>query len=146
MRISALIIDDSRLMRRILIRTLRESRLAEFRFVEAATEADDEWLINFCKSMLRYQANGWDLSEKQVKSLVKNLRRNRIKVSAVSEDDPKAKGFAWVWKRLQARHPFPPSVQFWHEGRCGRCGRLLSNPDSIQRGLGPECAGLMAAA
>jgi len=40
MRISALIIDDSRLMRRMLIRILRESRLAEFRFVEAATEAD----------------------------------------------------------------------------------------------------------
>jgi len=40
MRISALIIDDSRLMRRMLIRTLRKSRLAEFRFVEAATESD----------------------------------------------------------------------------------------------------------
>lgn len=27
-----------------------------------------------------------------------------------------------------------------HEGRCGRCGRLLTVPDSIETGLGPECA------
>lgn len=26
-----------------------------------------------------------------------------------------------------------------HEGRCGKCGRLLTTPDSIERGIGPEC-------
>lgn len=31
-------------------------------------------------------------------------------------------------------------VQFWHEGRCGRCGRTLTVPDSIAIGLGPVCA------
>lgn len=28
-----------------------------------------------------------------------------------------------------------------HEGRCGRCGRRLTVPESITTGLGPECAG-----
>lgn len=28
-----------------------------------------------------------------------------------------------------------------HEGRCGRCGRVLTVPESIELGLGPECAG-----
>jgi len=28
-----------------------------------------------------------------------------------------------------------------HEGRCGRCGRKLTVPESIKTGLGPECAG-----
>lgn len=28
-----------------------------------------------------------------------------------------------------------------HEGRCGRCGRVLTVPESIRTGLGPECAG-----
>lgn len=28
-----------------------------------------------------------------------------------------------------------------HEGRCGRCGRKLTVPESIETGLGPECAG-----
>lgn len=26
-----------------------------------------------------------------------------------------------------------------HEGRCGRCGRLLTVPDSLASGFGPEC-------
>ena len=28
-----------------------------------------------------------------------------------------------------------------HEGRCGRCGRALTVPASIERGIGPECWG-----
>jgi hypothetical protein len=32
-------------------------------------------------------------------------------------------------------------AQFWHEGTCGRCGRALTVPSSIQMGLGPTCAG-----
>jgi len=33
-----------------------------------------------------------------------------------------------------------PDLQIWHEGRCGRCNRVLTDPVSIARGLGPECA------
>lgn len=32
-------------------------------------------------------------------------------------------------------------MSFYHEGRCGRCGRPLTNPESIRRGLGATCAG-----
>jgi len=31
-------------------------------------------------------------------------------------------------------------VEFWHEGRCCRCGRRLTVPESIASGVGPECA------
>lgn len=31
-----------------------------------------------------------------------------------------------------------------HEGRCGRCGRVLTVPESIETGIGPECAKRMA--
>lgn len=27
-----------------------------------------------------------------------------------------------------------------HEGQCGRCGRKLTVPESIEHGIGPECA------
>jgi Family of unknown function (DUF6011) len=30
-----------------------------------------------------------------------------------------------------------------HEGHCGRCGRTLTVPESIERGIGPECAAKM---
>lgn len=34
-------------------------------------------------------------------------------------------------------------VEFYHEGHCARCGRTLTVPASIERGIGPECANIM---
>lgn len=31
-------------------------------------------------------------------------------------------------------------VEVWHEGRCGKCGKPLTVPESIRSGIGPECA------
>ena len=33
--------------------------------------------------------------------------------------------------------------EFRHEGRCGRCGRALTVPESIDTGFGPHCAAEM---
>jgi hypothetical protein len=30
-----------------------------------------------------------------------------------------------------------------HAGKCGRCGRKLTVPQSIETGIGPECASIM---
>jgi len=35
-----------------------------------------------------------------------------------------------------------PKFEFFHVGKCGRCGRPLTDPISIERGLGPHCASL----
>lgn len=34
-------------------------------------------------------------------------------------------------------------LEFWHDGRCGCCSRLLTVPESVERGIGPECWGRM---
>jgi hypothetical protein len=44
----------------------------------------------------------------------------------------------WVFRALEAG-TLTEQAEFWHEGRCGRCGRLLTDPESIARGLGPIC-------
>ncbi len=31
-------------------------------------------------------------------------------------------------------------LEFWHTGRCCYCARLLTVPESVERGIGPECA------
>lgn len=36
-----------------------------------------------------------------------------------------------------------PGVEFWHSGRCCRCGRILTVPESIENGIGPECITLV---
>jgi len=43
--------------------------------------------------------------------------------------------------RHLVRGEMPPKVEIWHAGRCGRCNRLLTVPESLVIGLGPECAG-----
>lgn len=58
--------------------------------------------------------------------------------SRVGEDAPSAKAFAWTFERI-ARGELPANCQIWHEGRCGRCGRKLTVPSSIESGLGPIC-------
>lgn len=62
--------------------------------------------------------------------------------SRISRDAPSAKAWAWFWPKLTKGH-MPETIQLWHEGRCGRCGRALTVPESIDRGIGPDCAGLM---
>ena len=41
---------------------------------------------------------------------------------------------------LSNKDKLPDTCSFYPSGRCGRCGRLLTTPESIERGLGPECA------
>jgi len=45
----------------------------------------------------------------------------------------------WALRNLGAGH-MPDTLEFWHEGRCAAWGRVLTDPVSIERGLGPECA------
>lgn len=56
----------------------------------------------------------------------------------VGADAPSAKAFDWLWRQM-ARGVLPDTVEVWHEGTCGRCGRALTVPESIASGFGPEC-------
>jgi Family of unknown function (DUF6011) len=50
-----------------------------------------------------------------------------------------ARAFAYLWTALEAGGRLPAECDLLHEGRCGRCGRALTVPVSIARGIGPEC-------
>jgi hypothetical protein len=63
----------------------------------------------------------------------------RTAKSKVEEESSGYKAFAWTWKKLTGG-VLPDELEVWHEGRCGKCGRLLTVPESIDRGIGPECA------
>lgn len=56
---------------------------------------------------------------------------------------PAFDGFKWAWRHLEEVHMWPDSIEFWHEGSCCVCGRTLTDPESVERGIGPECAGKM---
>lgn len=58
--------------------------------------------------------------------------------SRISSDATSVKAFAWVWRMLHSGEAIR-SVEIWHNGHCARCGRLLTDPTSIETGLGPVC-------
>ena len=64
----------------------------------------------------------------------------RTAKSKISSDAKSWLAFQWVYKALKGGS-MPAGLLVQHEGRCGRCGRKLTHPDSLATGIGPECAG-----
>lgn len=64
--------------------------------------------------------------------------------SPIGVEAPSAKAFEWAWEKLRSG-VIPANLEVWHEGRCCRCARLLTDPESIEDGVGPECRKRMAA-
>lgn len=49
-----------------------------------------------------------------------------------------AKEFGQVFRTIISRR-LPEYAKFYHLGKCGRCHRQLTDPESIELGIGPEC-------
>lgn len=61
-----------------------------------------------------------------------NLYRNPSHLQA-------SKVLYWYLDLLFNNKPIPPFVHLLHLGYCGKCGRELTDPESIKRGIGPVC-------
>lgn len=48
--------------------------------------------------------------------------------------------FDWALAHLTTRKAIPDTLTIQHEGKCCRCGRKLTHPESIASGIGPDCA------
>ena len=57
------------------------------------------------------------------------------------ENAPSVVAISWLVERLNyvGRPLDPAQIEFWHAGTCARCGRDLTDPESIETGLGPVC-------
>ena len=64
------------------------------------------------------------------------------KNSRAGQDALSFKAFHWFFNMLQQQKELPEGVIVYHEGTCGRCGRTLTVPESIEIGLGPYCRGI----
>ena len=98
-------------------------------FVSLLTAPDNErsytyfgWVANFPDNGLTYRYG----------------HRSTIAASA-----PGVVAFDYFFRHvvLGGKSPADATLDVYHEGRCGACGRKLTVPESIARGLGPECAG-----
>lgn len=66
-----------------------------------------------------------------------------FRTTGKSKVDVNKKGvyaFRWFLHTLKDKQELPEELEFWHEGKCGCCGRKLTVPESIASGIGPVCA------
>jgi hypothetical protein len=70
--------------------------------------------------------------------VVKNKEYTHTKKSKISKESQSVRVFDFVFSKLKSSS-LPESIEIWHEGKCGKCGRTLTVPSSIQTGFGPEC-------
>ena len=66
--------------------------------------------------------------------------------SRLTVDSAPVRVAQWALGRVASGRDFPAGYRLYHEGRCGHCGRVLSVPESIERGIGPDCFEMMMAA
>lgn len=55
-----------------------------------------------------------------------------------NEDAPSVRAFKYAYRFLSIES-IPEQLDVFHEGKCARCGRKLTTPESIQSGFGAKC-------
>lgn len=59
--------------------------------------------------------------------------------SKMTESAKAVQAYIWMLKWVMIGDLRLDQMEIWHEGRCGKCGKKLTVPSSIENGLGPEC-------
>lgn len=60
--------------------------------------------------------------------------------STVPSEDQSVRAIRWIASHLpNAVDVLMEDADWWHEGRCSRCARRLTVPESIESGFGSEC-------
>ena len=68
--------------------------------------------------------------------------RLRVKRGGTLQEQRGVAAFEWILRTLNTSKmaaTITPLIEIWHEGKCGRCARPLTDPESIKTGFGPEC-------
>jgi len=70
-------------------------------------------------------------------------QNNNVKLTSKSKftaDSKPIRVLNWAFTMIAEGKELPLGYSIQHEGRCCRCARTLTTPESIERGIGPECA------
>jgi hypothetical protein len=75
-----------------------------------------------------------------------NIRDRKVRLNSKMKNFEKSAPWValnWFLTNLFANIT-PGNIEIFHAGRCGRCGRKLTVPESVTDGFGPECIGKVA--
>jgi len=60
--------------------------------------------------------------------------------SVLQADAPSVQAITYTLRCIYQVKRIPETLEVMHDGRCAQCSRTLTHPESLESGLGPECA------
>lgn len=102
--------------------------------IERKSELDEFWFIQ----VLTGPDNSRDYTYLGCLAGPKHLYRPDRQLR-IGKQAPSRRAFEWLMRRIDGDEPILSECTIWHNGKCGRCGRSLTTPESIRLGLGPVC-------
>lgn len=81
------------------------------------------------------------LTNPEIYSFIGSIIDNKFKYSKkskISNDAQSVVVFNYIFSHLLT-NSLNDKIEIWHEGKCGKCGRQLTVPESIEAGFGSEC-------
>lgn len=100
--------------------------------IKKVPDAEDKFFV----SLLTGPENEGDY---RYLGLMQGAKLRRTAKSCASDSAPSFLAAQYFCDKVLGDHVMPPSLEVRHEGRCGKCNRKLTTPESIDRGIGPEC-------
>jgi hypothetical protein len=82
------------------------------------------------------------LTNPEIYQFIGSIKSNSFfhsKKSKISKNAQSVKVFDYVFSALN-KNTLSEFIEIWHEGKCAKCGRTLTVPQSIESGFGPECS------
>lgn len=61
------------------------------------------------------------------------------RASKLDSDSKPVRVFDWALRVIKGEQILPQGYMIEHAGRCGSCGRMLTDPESLRTGIGPVC-------
>lgn len=101
-------------------------------YLEKSDKDNEMYFLHVMYEYKKYQYAGLLIVKKDG---VKFKRGTRGKLT---EDSNSVKAIVWVLNRA-VQDKSMDKVKIYHLGRCGVCGRELTDQESIERGIGPVC-------
>lgn len=106
--------------------------------VKQNQEGKQVYFVKVCRDYMEFQYAGVLIIEQEQGAKYFRGRKGKINPDAES-----IKGLLWLINKLLRGQEIPEVMQVYHFGKCCRCGRTLTDPESVKLGVGPECIKLI---
>ena len=101
---------------------------------KAKVGEDKLYFINLAYDYMKFKYAGCLI----VNTKTKRVEFRQGKSGKCLPDTPSIKGLTWLIKRQMVGQD-TSGLEVYHLGECAKCGRPLTDPVSIEYGLGPTC-------